>query len=145
MPNMFGGDQMDPDYAPHLYDDEGKRVSNPDSDQVRDKFEKETEAANKRRVPRAPPPVAGLPAVLPTDRRIRSVVGDYRAVVPDGIQKGRRFFVNNSVVVIEKRSKDASGAEKWDRVTSFSKTGSESGNEDADHAVYWLLAGPDAE
>lgn len=126
MPNTFGGDQMDPDYAPHLYNDK-----------------EEVE----RKVPRDPPSSvpATDPPTAPTDRRIRSVVGDYRAVIPDGMQKGRRFFTNNSSIVIEKRSKDATGAEKWDRVTSFPKPGLKSSNEDADHAIYWLLAGPDAE
>lgn len=104
-----------------------------------------------RRVPRNPPTpgvaVAGLPP--PSDRRIRSVVEDYRAVIPDGAQKGRRFFTNNSSVVIEKRSRDATGAEKWDRVMSLPKPAPKGSEGDADyvtnHALYWLLAGPDAE
>lgn len=91
------------------------------------------------------PAVAVADLATPPDRRIRSVVGNYRVVIPDGAQKGRRFFTNNSPVVIEKRSKDATGAEKWDRVMLFPKPGPKSSNEDADHAVYWLLAGPDAE
>lgn len=133
MPNNFGGDQMDPDYAPHLYDNTGKLAGDADDE------------SNVRRVPRNPPTPTDPPTTAPTDRRVRSVVGDYRAVIPDGTQKGRRFFVNNSPVVIEKRSKDATGAEKWDRVTSFPKLGPHGSSEDADHAIYWLLAGPDAE
>lgn len=113
MPNNFGGDQMDPDHAPHLYKDESDT---------------------------APPSI---------NHRVRSVVGNYRVVIPDGVQKGRRFFTNNSPLVIEKRSKDATGAEKWDRVTSLSKPAPKGIDGDADyalnHAVYWLLAGPDAE
>lgn len=133
MPNMFGGDQMDPDYAPHLYDDKGKLVSSPDSEDM-------------RRVPRNPPAPMDPPTAAPVDRRIRSVVGDYRVVVPNGTQKGHRFFVNNSSVVIEMRGKDATGAEKWDRVTSFPKPGMKDGVDgNVDHALYWLLVGPDAE
>lgn len=79
------------------------------------------------------------------DKRIRCVVGDYRVVIPDGVQKGRRFFTNDSPMVIEKRSKDAAGAVKWDRVTSLSKPGPKNSVKSCDHAVYWLLAGPDAE
>lgn len=80
----------------------------------------------------------------PIDPRIRSTVGKYRVVVPNGAQKGNRFFTNNSSVVIEKRCKDAVGVEKWDRVTSFPKPGQDETNE-TDLALYWLLAGPDAE
>jgi hypothetical protein len=135
MPNNFGGDQTDPDYAPHMYNDKGEFIGR-------------SNEGDGRRVPRDPP--AAIDIVIPpgaslADRRIRSVVGDYRAVIPDGAQKGRRFFTNNSPVVIERRCKDATGAEKWDRVTSFPKPGPKSSNEDADHAIYWLLAGPDAE
>jgi hypothetical protein len=105
-----------------------------------------------RRVPRDPPApvvtVADLATPAPSDRRIRSVVGDYRVVIPDGVQKSRRFFTNNSSLVIEKRGKDATGAEKWDRVMLFSKPkpGDKIDSEMVDlHALYWLLAGPDAE
>ncbi len=80
----------------------------------------------------------------PADPRIRSTVGQYRVVIPNGAQKGSRFFTNSSSVVIEKRSKDAVGVEKWDRVTSFPKPGQDETNE-VDLALYWLLAGPDAE
>ncbi len=68
---------------------------------------------NERLVPRDPPPAASPPAL--TDKRIRVVVGDYRAVLPSGVQKGRRFFTNNSPVVIERRSKDATGAQRHRR------------------------------
>lgn len=137
MPNMFGGDQMDPEYAPHLYDDEGKRVGGPDEN-------------DGRRVPRDPPAAIDIviqPGAPLTDKRIRSVVGDYRAVIPHGAQKGRRFFTNKSPVVIEKRSKDATGVEKWDRVTSFPHPTSKDTAEDPETlaATYWLLAGQDAE
>ncbi len=81
---------------------------------------------------------------IDSDKRIRSVVGDYRVVIPDGVQKGARFITGNSPVVIERRSKDATGAEKWDRITSFAKPGLMSSADAVDHAVYWLLAGPDA-
>lgn len=124
MPNNFGGDQMDPDYAPHLYDEEGKYVSN----------------QNDRRVPR----VAESPDSDSIDRRVRSAVRDFRVVMPEGRQKGAKFYVNNSAVVIEKRSKDARGVEKWDRVTSLSKPNHGDGDE-VNHALYWILAGPDAE
>lgn len=124
MPNNFGGDQMDPDYAPFPY---------PHKDKDRD------------------PPEPVVPAKGPTppdpDRRIRSVVGDYRVVIPDGTQKGSRFYTNNSPVVIEKRSKDAMGADKWDRVTSLPKPAPKDVDGDANYnrAIYWLLAGPDSE
>ena len=104
-----------------------------------------------RRVPRDPPApvvtVADLATPAPSDRRIRSVVGDYRAVIPNGAQKGRRFFTNKSPMVIEKRSRDATGAEKWDRVTSFPHPSTKDTAEDPETltATYWLLAGPDAE
>jgi len=104
-----------------------------------------------RRVPRDPPApvvtVTDLTTSPPADKRIRSIVGDYRAVIPNGAQKGRRFFTNKSPVVIEKRSKDATGAEKWDRVTSFPHPSAKDAAEDPETlaATYWLLAGPDAE
>lgn len=81
----------------------------------------------------------------PVDRRVRSQAGDFRVVAPDGRQKGSKFYVNNSPMVVEKRGKDAMGAEKWDRVTSYPKPGPKSDSTEIDFALYWLLAGPDAE
>lgn len=122
MPNNFGGDQSDPDYDPSVV---------------------------VRRVPRdaLTTPLVDDSSRPSTDKRVRSVVGDYRVVIPDGAQKGRRFFTNNSQVVIEKRGKDATGAEKWDRVTSFPHPSTKNTAEspEALAATYWLLAGPDAE
>jgi hypothetical protein len=135
---MFGGDQMDPDYAPHLYDVKGEFVGEPDADD-------QAERKVPRRAPAAGPPTAGVPETDAVDKRVRSIVGDYRVVVPDGRQKGSKFYVNNSPVVIERRGRDARGVEKWDRVTSFSKPGPKGGDTEIDHALYWLLAGSDAE
>jgi hypothetical protein len=81
----------------------------------------------------------------PIDRRVRSTAGDFRVVAPDGTQKGSKFYVNNSPVVIERRGKDAMGAEKWDRITSYPKPGLKTDSTEIDFALYWLLAGPDAE
>lgn len=116
--------------------------NNDEYNSVKVRYEEELDAMNERRVPRSEH------IRSETNARIRSVVGDYRVVVPDGAQKGRRFFTNNSSLVIEKRSKDATGAEKWDRVMSFSKPkpGDKIDSEMIDlHSLYWLLAGPDAE
>lgn len=83
----------------------------------------------------------------PVDRRVRSCAGDFRVVAPEGTQKGTKFYVNNSPMVIEKRNQDATGAEKWDRVTSYPKPGLriDSNSTEVSFALYWLLAGPDAE
>lgn len=103
----------------------------------------------ERKVPRVAPTAQDLgfepkPAVR-IDRRVRSTAGDFRVVAPDGTQKGSKFYVNNSPMVIEKRGKDAMGAEKWDRITSYPKPSLKSGETEVDFALYWLFAGPDAE
>jgi|SRR5882672_900648 len=103
----------------------------------------ENKDPNDRRVPRmleAPEP-GDCVLTRSVDHRIRSSTGDYRVVAPGGTQKGNRFFVNSSPMIIEKRGKDARGVEKWDLVTTFAKQG----DTEIDVALYWLLAGPDAE
>lgn len=84
-------------------------------------------------------------ATVSTDARVRLTAGNFRVVMPDGRQKASRFYVNNSPVVIEKRGKDACGVEKWDCVTSFAKPNPGAKDTEIDHALYWILAGPDAE
>ena len=113
---------------------------------------------NMDNVPLSAPSATGLlaPDERETDPRVRQEVGDYRVVFPDGTRKGGRFFVNKSPAVIEKRGKDATGKEKWDRVTSYGKPSEtktidsrQSSNpiidNEVDYALYWLLAGPGAE
>lgn len=134
MPNNLGGDQHDPEYK-------GEDV-----------------ADEERKVPRRRTSETGLPMILddyePYPRQqvsgnnkiggcVRLAAGDYRVVVPDGTQKGSRFFVNNSPVVVEKRGLDATKQAKWDHVATFNKPGANA--TDVERALYWLLAGPGAE
>lgn len=80
--------------------------------------------------------------------RVRIIVDEYRVVFTNGTQKGSKFYTNNSFAIIEIKSKDATGQEKWDRVTAIQKPGAIDANErDEDainRALYWLLAGPGA-
>lgn len=117
MPNNFGGDQYDPEYAPHLYDEAGKFVG----DKTKDKL---ATSVNK-------------------DPRVRAEVGDYRVVAPSGRAKDGRFFVNGSLV-IEKRDNNALGEARWSHVATLAKPGIDCKDE-SEIALYRLLAGPGAE
>ncbi len=136
MPNDFGGDHAVPDHSPYLDKSEDDQSEAP---AVADPVYR------KAHFPLGGAPMADAIDTDAVDKRVRSIVGDYRVVVPDGRQKGSKFYVNNSPVVIERRGRDARGVEKWDCVTSLAKPGPKGNDMEINRALYWLLAGPDAE
>jgi hypothetical protein len=126
MPNNFGGDQLDEDYAPHLY---GERTNSDMSDSLKDMYERTVRDL--------------LGPSVSKDPRVRAEVGDYRVVAPNGRPKDGRFFVNGSLV-IEKKDKNALGEVRWSHVTTLVEPGVDCKDE-GEIALYWLLSGPWAE